>query len=126
MTAEQFEKLVHEGYDAIPRHLTDRLDNVAIVIEDEPSPRQLGSAHLHPGWTLFGLYEGVPQTGRANYTGVLPDKITIFRRPIEAAARSAEEVREIVRNTFWHEIAHHFGFDERQVRRLEAERRGRK
>lgn len=72
MTAEEFEKLVHEGYDAIPRHLTDMLDNVAIVIEDEPSPRQLGSAHLHPGWTLFGLYEGVPQTSRANYTGVLP------------------------------------------------------
>ena len=70
---------------------------------------------------IFGLYEGMPQTKRGPYGQVLPDKITIFKGPIEKAASSEEEIRKIVKNTVWHEIAHHFGMDEKRVR--EAERR---
>jgi predicted Zn-dependent protease with MMP-like domain len=77
---------------------------------------------VHPGWTLFGLYQGVPQTKRGNYTMVLPDKITIFKLPMLAAARDEPDLKEIVANTVWHEIAHHFGLDEAEVRRREAVR----
>jgi predicted Zn-dependent protease with MMP-like domain len=126
MSNEQFEALVAAGIDAIPAEYTERLDNVAIVVSDEPTPEQRQRLSLRPWTTLFGLYQGVPLGRRGSgYSLVLPDKITIFRRPIEAAARSNEEVKEIVRNTVWHEIAHHFGMDESQVRAAEAKRRSR-
>jgi predicted Zn-dependent protease with MMP-like domain len=101
----------------------DKLDNVAITIDDEPSYYQMNRADVAHGFTLFGLYEGVAQNRRGNYTAVLPDKITIFKNPMLRAARSLEDLKEIVRNTVWHEIAHHFGFDESEVRAAEAKRR---
>ena len=124
MTREQFEKIVTEGIEAIPEKFLKKLKNVAIVIDDEPTPAQKKKLNIHPRWTLFGLYEGVPQISRgANYSAVLPDKITIFQKAIEAAARSEEEIKEIVKNTVWHEIAHHFGMSETRVRQAEAKRR---
>ena len=120
----EFEKIVAEGIEMIPEKFMQKLKNVAIVIDDEPSPAQRKRVNLHPGWTLFGLYEGIPQSGRGgNYTSVLPDKITIFQRPIEESARDLEDIKEIVKNTVWHEIAHHFGMDEAQVREAEKKRR---
>ncbi len=131
----EFEKIVEKGIKAIPQRFLRKLDNVAVVVEDEPTPDQkkklnphtngIGvGVNLHPGWTLFGLYEGVPQAKRgANYSAVLPDKITIFQKPIEAEARDEEDIKEIVKNTVWHEIAHHFGMSEVQVRQAEAKRR---
>ena len=120
----EFEKIVEEGIKAIPEKFLRKLDNVAIIIEDEPTPVQKKKLNIHPNWTLFGLYEGVPQLERgANYTAVLPDKITIFQKPIEAAARDEKDIKEIVKNTVWHEIAHHFGMDEARVRQAEARRR---
>jgi predicted Zn-dependent protease with MMP-like domain len=122
----EFEKMVEAGIAAIPEKFLQKLDNVAIVMENEPTPAQLEKLKLRKGWTLFGLYEGVPQAARGNhYTSVVPDKITIFRRPIETAAESEEEIKEIVKNTVWHEIAHHFGMNEGEVRRAEAKRRRR-
>jgi len=124
MTREQFEKIVTEGIEAIPEKFLKKLKNVAIVIDDEPTPIQKEKLKLRQGWSLFGLYEGVPQISRgANYSAVLPDKITIFQKAIEAAARSEEEIKEIVKNTVWHEIAHHFGMSETRVRQAEAKRR---
>ena len=120
----EFEKIVKEGIKAIPEKFLQKLDNVAIVVEDEPTPAQKKKLNIHSNWTLFGLYEGVPQTSRgANYTAVLPDKITIFQKPIEAAARNEKDIKEMVKNTVWHEIAHHFGMDEVRVRQAEARRR---
>jgi len=72
---------------------------------------------------IFGLYEGVPQTKRWHYGQVLPDKITIFKKPIERIARSENEIKEIVKNTVWHEIAHHFGLDEKRVKEAESRRK---
>ena len=101
-----------------------KLNNMAIVIGDEPTPAQKKKLNLRSNWTLFGLYEGVPQLSRgANYSAALPDKITIFQKPIEAAARDEENIKEIVKNTVWHEIAHHFGMNEVQVRQAETKRR---
>jgi len=113
MTRENFEKLVEEGLDLIPEEFLTKLDNVAIVIEDEPTEIQINKVHLKKDNVLFGLYEGVPKIGRgAGYGNVLPDKITIFQKNIEAYAYSDEEIRMKVRDTVWHEIAHHFGSDE--------------
>jgi predicted Zn-dependent protease with MMP-like domain len=99
------------------------LENVDIVVEEEPTSEQLKRAKLKEGMLLFGLYQGVPQTKRWHYGQVLPDKITIFKNHIEKYAKSEEEIKEIVKNTVWHEIAHHFGIDEKSVRELERKRK---
>jgi len=123
MTREEFEKLVQEGIKAIPKRFLEKLSNVEIVIEDNPCLEQLKKLKLRKDTFLFGLYEGVPKTKRWGYAQVLPDKITIFKKPIEKFARSKEEIKEIVKNTVWHEIAHHFGLDEKRVRELEKKRK---
>jgi len=104
-----FRKLVREAVLSLPEKIRQKMDNIDIVIE-KGSPR--GS--------LLGLYQGVPKTAWGRDFGMmLPDKITIFQAPIERMARTPKEVKEIVMETVWHEIAHHFGFDEKSVRRLE-------
>jgi len=93
------------------------LDNVDIVIEDEPTVEQLGTDD--DGSELFGLYEGTPLTARgSDYSMVLPDKITIFRRPIERACETLEEMAEEVQITVVHELAHHFGIEEDRIAEL--------
>ena len=123
LTRLEFEKIVEQGIEAIPEKFLRKLENVAIIVEDEPTLAQKKKLNIRPNWTLFGLYEGVPQLERgANYSAVLPDKITIFQNPIEAAAGDEKDVKEIVKNTVWHEIAHHFGMDEAKVRQTEIRR----
>ena len=123
MIDEEFEQLVNQGIEAIPKKFLDLLDNVAIVIADEPTTAQLAKFNLVHSGALLGLYEGVPQNKRGvNYTAVLPDKITIFRRPIEHIAQDPERIKKMVRDTVWHEIAHHFGMDEGEVRSAERKR----
>lgn len=120
-----FEKLVEEGIELVPKKFLAMLENVAIVIEDEPTAEQKRKLKLRKDDLLFGLYEGVPQTKRGpNYGMVLPDKITIFQKPIESVADSDEEIKQIVKNTVWHEIAHHFGSSEEGVRLAERKRSG--
>lgn len=123
MTREKFEKLVNEGIKAIPKKFLEKLDNVDIVIEEEPTSYQLRKLRMRKKSLIFGLYEGVPQTKRWHYGQVLPDKITIFKKPIEQFARSENEIKEIVKNIVWHEIAHHFGMDEKRVRQVEYQRK---
>lgn len=124
MTPEVFEQLVEEGIEAIPEKFLKLVNNVAIVIEEEPTLAQRHKIRLGKGHTLLGLYEGVPQTGRSrNYSGVLPDKITIFRKPILAFGHTPEGIRQLVADTVWHEIAHHFGMDEHTVRTAEGKRK---
>jgi predicted Zn-dependent protease with MMP-like domain len=118
-----FEEIVKEGIKAIPERFLEKLDNVDIVIEDEPTLYQLKKLGARKNSLIFGLYEGIPQTKRGNYGQVLPDKITIFKKPIEKIARSEKEIQEIVKNTVWHEIAHHFGMDEKRVREAEVKRK---
>ena len=124
MTRKSFEKLVAEGIEEIPKKFLKLIENVAIVVEDEPTVEQRRKLRLRRGHTLLGLYEGVPRTawGRKDSL-VMPDKITIFMIPILEVAESGEDVRTIVRDTVWHEIAHHFGLDEREVRTAERKKR---
>lgn len=123
MDIEIFERLVNEGIKDIPQKFLDKLDNVGIVIEDDPTPEQLKKLKVRKDYFLFGLYEGIPKTKRWGYSDVLPDKITIFKNPIEQAAQTEEEIRKLVKDTVWHEIAHHFGMDEKEVRDAESRRK---
>ena len=121
MTQEEFEQLVKQGIDAIDEKFLQKLKNVEIVIEDNPTPYQLEKLNLRGG-LLFGLYEGIPQTKRESYGQVLPDKITIFKNPMEKVFSNPEDIKKAVKDTVWHEIAHHFGMDEKQVRQAEQNR----
>ena len=118
----KFEKIVKEGIKAIPKRFLEKLDNVDICIEDEPTSYQLEKLKNRRTSLIFGLYEGVPQTERRHYGQVLPDKITIFKKSIETVTQSEQEIKEIVKNTVWHEIAHHFGMPEKRVRKAEQRR----
>ena len=122
LTQEQFEELVRQGIDSIDPKFLAKLKNVEIVVEDDPTPFQLEKLKLR-GALLFGLYEGVPLTKRESYGQVLPDKITIFKNPIVQVYSNPEDIKKAVKNTVWHEIAHHFGMDERQVRSAEQNRK---
>lgn len=120
MTREEFEKIVEEGLALIPEEFLAKLNNVAIIVDDLPTDYQLAKVHLPAGHVLFGLYEGVPQNRRGgNYGNVLPDKITIFQKNIEAFGQTEVGIRDKVRDTVWHEIDHHFGASEEQVRAAE-------
>lgn len=124
MDKKIFEQLVEEGISAIPERFLQKLKNVRIVVEDEPSPEQLAKGRVRAGWTLFGLYEGVPQPSRGGgYNLFLPDKITIFQKPIENACVTADQIRAQVKQTVWHEIAHHFGLDEWEVKDKEKRKK---
>lgn len=141
ITRKAFESFVADGVAAIPEKFRALIKNVAFLVADEPTLTQRRQNNLRANETLLGLYEGIPRTARGEDYGALalPDRITIFTRPIEEAAqdeiarlsppRRAESdeffsgrVRQIVRDTVWHEVAHHFGLDEAAVKRREKER----
>jgi len=112
----EFEELVAEALDELPDQIQRWLDNVAIVVAQDPTPDQLRSAGLGRGRLLFGLYQGVPKTRRGvTYGESLPDKIVIFQHPIERLCHTREDVRNQVRRTVLHEVGHHFGLDEKEL-----------
>ncbi len=113
---KRFHILVGRALRRLPAPLRNRISNVAIVIEEEPTPAQLAEAGVGPDATLLGLYTGIPLTERTtNYGMVLPDRITIFRRPILEMCDSEEELMDQVRRTVLHEIGHHFGLSEEEL-----------
>jgi predicted Zn-dependent protease with MMP-like domain len=116
---EHFEKLVTEAIDAIPEKYAKHIKNLAFVIEGEPSLEQRQKLRLSHHQSLFGLYEGLPITKRANYNLALPDKITIFRHPIEWFSHDQESLTAQIKQTVWHEVAHYFGLDHGQIHELE-------
>jgi predicted Zn-dependent protease with MMP-like domain len=98
----------------MPREFSERMRNVEIVIDDEPDEER----QPKDGSELLGLYEGVPLTGRGAMEPYVPDRITIFRGPIERMSASPRRQAEIVRDTVVHEIAHHFGISDERLREL--------
>jgi predicted Zn-dependent protease with MMP-like domain len=107
----RFEALVAHALDDLPDDFARAMENVDVIVEDTAP---------EPG--LLGLYEGIPQTNRGSaYAGVLPDRITIFRRSIERIARDDDHLRKLVRDTVVHEIAHHFGISDERLRELGAD-----
>lgn len=122
MNTEEFEILVREALDDLPEDIERYLDNIDVVIASVPTRTQLARAGVGPHHTLLGLYEGIPRTRRrSTYNLQVPDKITLFQRPIERICNSDDEIRRQVRKTLLHEIAHYFGFNEAEIRALERE-----
>lgn len=120
MDRERFEQLVARAVDSLPDEFRDKLENIDVVVEDEPSRSQLNNARLRRGETLLGLYQGVPLTNRGSYYGmVVPDKITIFQRPIEAKSSNDARIMIEIRKVVQHEIAHHFGIGDARLKQLE-------
>jgi len=113
---EVFEELVADALDSLPEEIAAAMENVEVVVENEPSRQDL--ARVPRGHTLFGLYHGIPLTNRYGYSNTMPDKISIFRGPIIRAARTREAIREQVRRTVIHEVAHHFGISDERLHEL--------
>jgi predicted Zn-dependent protease with MMP-like domain len=124
---ERFQELVFEALEGLPRQFQERLENIAVVIEDWPHPAQLAGLGIRRRQNLLGLYEGVPLTKRSVWHAVeLPDKITIFQKPIEMRCRSDKEIMARIQETVRHEIAHYFGISDKRLREIrvsEEERR---
>ena len=119
MTQEEFERVVREAVDSIPEPLRSRLENVGVVVADWPTRADLAGAEVPEGYTLFGLYTGVPLPDRTSgYNMVLPDRITIYRGPLTEAFDDVDELRDQIRGTVIHEFAHFFGLSEGDLARL--------
>jgi predicted Zn-dependent protease with MMP-like domain len=113
ITPEHFEELVAQAVEELPDLFFDRLENVAIVVEDWPDHNALASVGVKSRTDLLGLYHGIPHTERTSgYNLVMPDKISIYRRPILMRCHTDDEVCEMVGRVVRHEIAHHFGIDD--------------
>lgn len=127
MRTSDFDQIVEKALRNIPARFRNRMNNVAIVVEDEPTQALLKARGVWPGGTLLGLYEGRPLAQRSVFEPFhLPDRITIFQGPHERLARSREDLERLVEQTLWHEIAHHFGMNEKEVRAAERLRRMRR
>ena len=135
LLSSRFERLVSEEFALVPAHFARRIENLALTIEEEPSEEVRAQEELLADETLLGLYQGVPLSERGAHYGegvTLPDTITLYRRPLfEEAERLLgegrtmtfeEAVRLAIRETLWHEIGHHFGLEEGDVRAREIKR----
>jgi len=117
---------VAEAVEALPKQFMEKLDNVAIVVQYWPTGRQLAAVGLRRRDQLLGLYEGVPLTAFGKNHAVMPDKITIFQRPIELAYRGERSIVAGIEETVRHEIAHHFGLSDARIYDISRRRRGSK
>ena len=124
MRTEDFEKLVADALGRFPDNIKKKINNVVFLVEDETRNGKLRERNIMFREVLLGLYEGVPRTKRGEgYFNVLPDKITIFQRPIEnMCGGDPERIKEMVYEVVWHEVGHHFGFSEAGIRALEKKR----
>jgi predicted Zn-dependent protease with MMP-like domain len=119
-TDEQFDSMISRAMDELPQERIKGLENVAIIMADEPTEEQKRKMNLREGTILLGLYEGIPLTQRgAGYTFVLPDKITLFKHSILRVVRSEEQLFEQIKRTLWHEIAHYYGLNHAQMDALQ-------
>jgi predicted Zn-dependent protease with MMP-like domain len=116
---EEFQKLIDEALGELPGEHAKNIKNIAILYETDPTPEQRFKTNLNPYQTLFGLYEGVPLSQRQGMTRLLPDKITLFKGPLTSQAMSLPELKEGIKHTLWHEIAHYYGLDHGRIRELE-------
>lgn len=120
MTRAEFERLVREAVSLIPERFQREISNLALVVEREPSPELLDEMDIVPPDSLYGLYQGTPLTERTwSYGNVLPDRITIFQRPIEEDCDDVDEMRAVIGETLIHEVGHYFGLSEEEIEEIE-------
>jgi len=120
MTRQQFERLVAEAVRLIPRRFRREMKNLALVVEDEPSAELLRDMEIEPPDSLYGLYQGTPLPERTwGYGNTLPDRITIYQRPIEEDCEDEDEIRAVIGETLIHEVGHYFGLSEEEIEEIE-------
>ncbi|MHB0877765.1 MAG: metallopeptidase family protein [Anaerolineae bacterium] len=118
---DAFATLVLDAFEQVKSEFGDSLDNVVVVVEDWPDPDTLALAGARSRWSLLGFYHGVPLTQRGHgYSLVAPDRISIYRRPIERVCASVRDLRSTVTRVLHHEIGHHFGIDDDRLYELGA------
>lgn len=116
MEEKKFRKLVTEAIDELPNSFKEKIDNLYVVVEDFPSGEILKEQGVKSPYSILGLYQGVPVKKRGvSYTNVLPDRITIYQKPIESLGKDDAQVKERVKEVFRHELGHHFGFSEKEL-----------
>jgi predicted Zn-dependent protease with MMP-like domain len=120
MTREKFEKLVVEAMALIPKRFRLEMKNIAVVVEDEPSAELLDEMEIEPPDSLYGLYQGTPLPERTwGYGNTLPDRVTLFRKPIEEDSEDEDDVRAVIGETLIHEVGHYFGLSEEEIEEIE-------
>ena len=120
MTRAAFERLLVEAVALIPKRFRREIKNLALVVEDEPSLELLDEMEIEPPDTLYGLYQGTPLTERTwQYGNTLPDRITLFQRPIEEDCDDEDDVRAVIGETLIHEVGHYFGMSEEEIEDIE-------
>lgn len=119
ITDEQFQELIDRAFDSLPAEHRDNVRNVAILFADEPTAEQRQELQLQGNQTLLGLYQGTPLAYRQGTTSLIPDRITLFKRPLLAQAADEKGLYEAVRHTLWHEIAHYYGLNHDKIHELE-------
>ena len=120
MTRGRFTQLVEDALQEIPRRFRKEMKNVAVVVEDEPSPELLEEMGVEPGDTLFGLYQGTPLTERSwGFGNNLPDRISIYQKPTEEACETEDDIRDCIAETVIHEFGHYFGMSEEEIEEIE-------
>lgn len=122
VSREVFRLLVEQAIRTLPPRFLERLENVDVVVEDQPSEEDLQAAGVEPPNILLGLYSGVPLAERGSWYGnVLPDRIILYQRPIQALCRDRRELKRQIREVLMHEIGHHFGFTDEELEEIEAD-----
>jgi predicted Zn-dependent protease with MMP-like domain len=122
-TDEQFDRMITRAMDELPQEYIKGLNNVAIVMADEPTEEQKIKMKLRENMVLLGLYEGIPLTQRGNnYTFVLPDKITLFKHSILRVVHNETQLFEQIKRTLWHEIAHYYGLNHNRMNELQSKK----
>ncbi len=116
---QTFKDLIDDCLKELPKDHVNAIKNVAIIFEDEPSLLQRENLNLKPYETLFGLYEGTPISARQGSQKFIPDKITLFKLPIESVSSDLKTLKEQLKHTLWHEIAHYFGLNHDDIRKLD-------
>ena len=116
---EEFQRLIDAALGELPGEHVKNIKNIAILYEDQPTPEQRYQLQLQGNQTLLGLYEGTPLPQRQGMTRLLPDKITLFKGPLAYQASTTAELKEQIKHTLWHEIAHYYGLDHDRIHELE-------
>lgn len=121
----EIEEMIREAVVALSAKTKEAMDNVVFVVEDEARRKKGGEVSIKRDEVLLGLYEGIPKIERdAGYFGVLPDKITIFQKPLEElSGGNKNKLKQLVFEVVWHEVGHHLGFDEKEIDELEEKKK---
>lgn len=116
---EHFQELIDQAFDSLPKVHRDRVQNVAILFADVPTPEQRRELQLRHDQTLLGLYQGIPLSKRQGTQTLLPDRITLFKIPLLLQAHDEASLLEAIRHTLWHEIAHYYGLNHDDIGKLD-------